>query len=175
MITFDSAQKVFKLETHNSSYIIGLADENYLLNLYYGSYLPDTNLWANAKRLKSASFSPANPHIPNEEFSTDVAPMEYSCNGSGDFRISALAIKNVDGNTVTDIRYVSHKIYKGKPSIAPLPSVYLNNDDEADTLEILTEDKVTGAFVTLIYTASSICIVRIVTILTLLILIQLLL
>lgn len=153
MITFDSLQKVFKLDTPNSSYIIGLGDENYLLNLYYGAYLPDANLWANAKRLKSASFSPANPHIPNEEFSTDVAPMEYSCNGSGDFRISALAIKNADGNTVTDIRYVSHKIYKGKPSLAPLPSVYVNNDDEADTLEIVTEDKVTGAVVTLIYTA----------------------
>ena len=152
MITFDSLQKNFKLDTPNSSYIIGLGDENYLLNLYYGAYLPDANLWANTKRIKSASFSPANPHIPNEEFSTDVAPMEYSCNGSGDFRISALAIKNSDGNTVTDIRYVSHKIYKGKPSLAPLPSVYINNDDEADTLEILTEDKVTGAVVTLIYT-----------------------
>lgn len=152
MITFNSAQKVFKLDTPKSSYIIGLADENYLINLYYGTYLPDANLWANAKRIRSASFSPSNPHIPHEAFSTDVAPMEYSCNGSGDFRISALAIKNIDGNTVTDIRYVSHKIYKGKPSLAPLPSVYLNNEDEADTLEILTEDKVTGALVILIYT-----------------------
>ena len=153
MITFDSVQKIFKLDTPNSSYVIGVNSENYLLNLYYGAYLPDANLWANSKRIKSASFSPANPHIPHEEFSTDVAPMEYSCNGSGDFRISALAIKNKDGNTTTDIRYVSHKLYTGKPSLAPLPHVYLNNDDEADTLEILTEDCVTGAKVTLIYTA----------------------
>ncbi len=153
MITFDSSKKVFKLDTPNSSYVIGLGEENYLLNLYYGAYLPDANLWGNSKRIRSASFSPSNPHIPYEAFSTDVAPMEYSCNGSGDFRISALAIKNADGNTTTDIRYVSHKIYKGKPSLSPLPHVYLNNDDEADTLEILTEDKVTGAKVTLIYTA----------------------
>ncbi len=155
MITFNSEQKIFKLDTPNSSYIIGLGAENYLLNLYYGAFLPDTDadLWSNAKRSRSASFSPSNPHIPNEEFSSDVAPMEYSCNGSGDFRISALAIKNSDGNTTTDIRYVSHKIYEGKPSLSPLPHTYLNNDDEADTLEILTEDKVTGAKVTLIYTA----------------------
>lgn len=153
MITYDEQQRILKLDTKNSSYVIGIFDENYLLNLYYGKKLPDANLWNNAKRNKSASFSPANPHIPNESFSTDVAPMEYSVNGSGDFRISALAIRNADGNTVTDIRYVSHKIYPGKPSIAPLPSLYLNHDDEADTLEILTEDKVTGAEVTLIYTA----------------------
>jgi len=153
MITFNASQKIFKLDTPNSSYVIGVGDENYLLNLYYGAYIPDDNLWANAKRIKSASFSPANKNIPREEFSTDVAPMEYSCNGSGDFRISALAIKNVHGNTTTDIRYVSHKLYKGKPSLAPLPSVYVNNDDEADTLEILAEDRVTGVKVTLIYTA----------------------
>lgn len=153
MITYDEQQRILKLDTKNSSYVIGIFDENYLLNLYYGKKLPDANLWNNAKRNKSASFSPANPHIPNESFSTDVAPMEYSVNGSGDFRISALAIRNADGNTVTDVRYVSHKIYPGKPSLSPLPSLYLNRDDEADTLEILTEDKVTGAQVTLFYTA----------------------
>lgn len=152
MISFDENKRTLKLDTKNSSYVIGIFDENYILNLYYGEYLPDCNLWANAKRIKNASFSPANPHIPNEEFSTDVFPMEYGCNGSGDFRISALAIKNSDGNSVVDIRYVSHKIYKGKPDISPLPHIYLNSDDEADTLEILTEDKVTGAEVTLYYT-----------------------
>ncbi len=153
MISFDENKKILKLDTKNSSYVIGIFDEGYLLNLYYGAYLPDCNLWANAKRPKYASFSPANPHIPNEEFSSDVAPMEYGCNGSGDMRISALAIRNSNGNSVTDIRYISHKIYKGKPDISPLPHVYVNNEDEADTLEILTQDKVTGAVVTLYYTA----------------------
>lgn len=152
MISYIEDKKIFKLDTVNSSYVIGIYQQDYILNLHYGSFIPDCNLWHNIKRMKNASFSPANPHIPNEEFSTDVEPMEYSCNGSGDFRISALAIKNSDGNTVTDIRYISHKIYKGKTDISPLPHTYLNNDDEADTLEILAEDKTTGAIVTLIYT-----------------------
>ena len=152
MISFDTSKRIFKLDTANSTYAIGIFNENYILNLYYGAYLPDCNLWGNKKRIKNASFSPANIHIPHEDFSSDVEPMEYSCNGSGDFRISALSIKNADGNTVTDIRYVSHKIYKGKPDLSPLPHVYLNNDDEADTLEILAEDKVTGVLVTLYYT-----------------------
>ncbi len=153
MITFNSNDKIFKLDTPDTSYVIGIGAENYILNLYYGAFIPDCNLWTNAKRIKSASFSPANPHIPHEEFSTDVAPMEYSCNGSGDFRISALSVRNSHGNTVTDIRYTGHKIYKGKPSLSPLPSLYLNSDDEADTLEIYAEDAVTGVKVTLIYTA----------------------
>lgn len=153
MITFDASQKIFKLDTPHSSYVIGIYEENYLLNLYYGAKLPDTNLWANANRRKSASFSPSNPHFENENTSVDVLPMEYPTNGAGDFRISALKIKNSDGNCVTDVRYVSHKIYKGKPSLAPQPAVYVNSDEEADTLEILTEDALTGVRVTLIYTA----------------------
>lgn len=152
MISFIEEKNILKLDTKNTSYVIGIYDENYILNLYYGAYIPDCNLWGNIKRHKNASFSPANPHIAHENFSSDVEPMEYGCNGSGDFRISALAIKNADGNSVTDIRYISHKICKGKPDISPLPHTYLNNDDEADTLEILTEDKVTGVNVTLYYT-----------------------
>lgn len=112
MITFDAQKRIFKLDTPNSSYVIGIFDENYLLNLYYGEKIPDVNLWANAKRLKSSSFSPANPNFKDEYASVDVLPMEYPTNGAGDFRISALKIKNSDGNSVTDIRYVSHKIYE---------------------------------------------------------------
>ena len=153
MISFIHDKKILKLDTANTSYVIGIFEQDYLLNLYYGAYIPDCNLWGNMKRIHNASFSPSNPHIPNESFSTDVAPMEYGCNGSGDFRISALAVKNHHGNTVTDIRYVSHKIYKGKPDISPLPHTYTNNNDEADTLEILTTDKVTGVNVILYYTA----------------------
>ncbi len=55
---------------------------------------------------------------------------------------SALSIRNADGNTVTDMRYEGHRIYAGKPSIDPLPAVYLNSESEADTLEIDMADKV---------------------------------
>ncbi len=153
MISFDKEKNIFKLDTPSSSYIIGVNKENYLINLHYGAFLPDTNLWQAVDRWGYASFSPANPHFPGESFSPDVAPLEYPGNGCGDMRISALAIKNVHGNTVTDVRYLSHKIYRGKPSLEGLPHTYTNNDDEADTLEILALDKVTGANVTLIYTA----------------------
>ena len=151
MITFDPVQKTLKLDSPNSSYVIGIHEEKYLLNLYYGAYLPDNNLWGNAVRAPFASFSPRNPH--NDSFSPDTAPMEYGCNGSGDMRISALSVRNCFGNTTTDVRYVSHRIYAGKPDLFPLPHIYLNSDEEADTLEILTEDIATGAQAVLYYTA----------------------
>ena len=87
------------------------------------------------ERHVNASFSLANPVIGENGFTPDCAPMEYGTNGAADFRVSALSIRNANGDTTTDIRYVGHKIYKGKPSLSPLPYVYTNNDDEADTLD----------------------------------------
>ncbi len=92
-ITYDSQNKTFKLDTKTSTYIIQVYHEGYLLNLYYGALIPDTFISMRDKRSCNASFSPANPIITENGFSPDTAPMEYGCNGAGDFRISALAVR----------------------------------------------------------------------------------
>ncbi|MCR4615376.1 MAG: alpha-galactosidase [Clostridiales bacterium] len=156
-IIFYEKEKIFKLDTSDTSYVIKIYDENYLLNLYYGKKIPDVNFKGFEKRLPSASFSPSNPVIGEHGFSPDSAPIEYGCNGAGDFRISALSVRNANGDNVTDIRYVSHKIYAGKKPIPSLPSTYANTDDEAQILEITTEDKVTGLQAVLVYTVFENC------------------
>lgn len=151
-IIFDSSQKIFKLDTPESSYILKIYDENYLVHLYYGARIPDYNLPHFEDRAMFASFSPWNANLTGSSFSPDVYPFEIGCNGCGDMRISGLQIRNADGNASTDVRYVSHKIYPGKPALEGLPSLYANTDDECTTLEVVMLDKVTGAEVTLIYT-----------------------
>lgn len=151
-IIYDSKNKTFKLDTATSSYIIKIYDENYILNLYYGAKIPDTYVPDRECVSPNASFSPANPVIGEHGFSPDSAPMEYGTNGAGDFRISALAVRNSNGDSVTDIRYMGHKIYKGKPEIPGQPSTYANSEDEAETLELYAEDAVTGLKITLYYT-----------------------
>ena len=151
-ICFDSENKIFKLDTKTSSYIFQVFEEDYLIHLYYGAYIPDNGVEDLAMRCCNASFSPANATIGEHGFSCDSWPMEYSCNGTGDMRISALAIRNHHGNASTDIRYVSHRIIKGKPALEGLPSLYTMSDDDATTLEVETLDKVTGAKVYLYYT-----------------------
>ena len=151
-IVFDSEKRIFKLDTATSSYVIEIYKENFLAHLYYGAKIPDTNLSAFKFRTPFASFSPNNINVDDWKFSPDVCPLEYQGEGSGDFRISAVAIRNSDGNNVTDMRYKSHKIYSGKPSIEGLPSLYVEDDSEATTLEILTEDSVTGIQTVLFYT-----------------------
>lgn len=151
-ILFDKNNKTFQLNTKTSSYIIKVFEEGYLLNLYYGAPIPETYISGRECRRGSVSFSPSNPFVKTPGFRPDTAPMEYGCNGAGDFRISALAVRNQNGDSVTDVRYMGHRIYDGKPEIPGMPSTYANTQDEAQTLEIDALDVVTGVKVTLYYT-----------------------
>ena len=59
MISFDSKNKTFKLDTPNTSYVIGVVDFDQLVNLYYGDKIADTEgLEARSFRPRCASFSP---------------------------------------------------------------------------------------------------------------------
>ncbi len=152
-ITFNEEKRIFKIDSLDSTYAIGIFEQNFLVHLYYGKKIPDDNLLKLAYRGGFASISPNVAGCSDNEFSLDIQPMEYSCNGSGDFRLAALSIKDSGGHTTTDIRYIGHRIYNGKPKLDGLPSTYCNTDDEAQTLEIDTLDSFTGAKVTLYYTA----------------------
>ena len=136
-IIFDEQRKIFKLDTLESTYAIGIR-EGFLIHLYYGKRISDDNLWTMPFRGYFASISPNNVSVDDYKFSLDVQPMEYSCNGSGDFRLAALSIKDSMGRTTTDIRYLDHKIYNGKPKLKGLPATYCNDDSEAQTLELIT-------------------------------------
>lgn len=93
-----------------------------------------------------------NPYEAGEDrtYSMDVLPQELPCQGTGDFRSSAVVIKNSDGSYGCDFRYQGYRITKGKYGIPGLPAVYADRD-EAETLEIYMEDKVTKVKVTLLY------------------------
>ena len=151
-IIFNEENRMFKLDTATSSYIIEIYEENYLLHLYYGAKIPDMNVSGLKYKSGFASFSPSNINIADWRFSPDVAPMEFSGEGTGDFRISAVAIRNADGNNSTDFRYKSHKIYSGKNGIEGMPALYVEDEADATTLEIVTEDKTTGVEAILYYT-----------------------
>ena len=151
-IHFFENNRIFKLDTPGSSYAFMVHPKDYLLHLYYGNRIDDTNLGYLADTSRHNSVSPSVEWDPKEQFSKDIARMEYSCNGCGDLRGTALKIRRAEGTDDTDILYISHKIYHGKPKLPGQPATYAA-EDEADTLEILCRDNVSGAEVTLVYTA----------------------
>ena len=93
-----------------------------------------------------------NPYDAGEDrtYSMDTLPQEFPCYGNGDFRSTAFAVENADGSMSCDLRYKSHTIFDGKYNLQGLPAVYAS-EEEAQTLEILMEDPVTGVKVVLLY------------------------
>ena len=43
-VCFDSENRIFKLDTKTSSYIFQVFEEDYLIHLYYGAYIPDNGV-----------------------------------------------------------------------------------------------------------------------------------
>lgn len=151
-IQFFPENRIFKLDSKDTSYVLQVGNYNYLLHLYYGARVSDAELGYLAYTCPHGAHFPRveSENAENPFFSKDLHRMEYSCNGCGDFRGSALTIKRSVGTEDTDIQYVSHKIYAGKPKIAGQPATYAD-ENEAATLEILCKDNVSGAEVTLFY------------------------
>ena len=151
-VLFDSEKKIFKLDSAKSSYIIKIAAEGYVSHLYYGAYVSDGDLtYLLNPNMGNASFSASIASPVEHSYTLDTHPQEYSCNGTGDFRASALSLRGASGSSATDIRYVSHKIYAGKPAIPGMPATYANDDSDCDTLEITARDSLIGAEITLYY------------------------
>lgn len=154
-ILYDAESRIFRLDTDVSTYAFMIYEEGYLVHLYYGPRVPDTAALARYMcRGWFDSFSPRNPKMDDFghiQFSLDFTPQEYSVSGSGDFRASALQVRSPAGDCVTDLRYVSHRIFPGKPALEGLPATFAK-EGEAGTLEVEARDPVTGVKVFLLYT-----------------------
>lgn len=140
---------LFQIITKNTEYQIKADKYGVLKHLWYGEktgtdmeYLleyPDVGFSGNI-------YDAGN----DRAYSLDTLPLEYSCEGVGDYRIPAAAVINPDGSSALDLRYQSYRISKGKYGIKGLPAVYAD-ESEADTLEIILKDNCSDIEVTLKY------------------------
>ncbi|MGH4050885.1 MAG: alpha-galactosidase [Clostridium sp.] len=149
-ITFEQATKSFHLQTGNTSYVMQIYKDGYLAHLYWGRRLrmPISNELL-ALKLRG-SFS-ANPDNEDDSFSLDTLPQEFPSYGNTDLRVPAYEVQLENGTTITDLRFVSYDILKGKPALIGLPSTYVENEDEALTLEIVMFDSLINLKVVLAY------------------------
>ena len=151
-VSFNENSRQFRLRANKTDYIIKIAPGGDLLaHVYFGSSIPDEDL----TYLLRFDENPWTPEQNNRDRGTymDNLPFEYPCFGIGDYRDSSFMISAPDGTSTCDLRYKSHKIYKGKPKLEGLPATFATDKSPCDTLEIVTEDRTAGLEVTLIYTA----------------------
>lgn len=155
-ITINNKHNIFNLQAGETSYVIKVMDDGLLAHLYWGKLIKDEDLSYMLRLEERCSFSP-NANSLNPAVSPDTLPQEYPAYGAGDFRHPAFQLLLENGSTVTDLRVQSYRVFKGKPQLNGLPSVYIEDADEADTLEIEMLDSLIGFRAILSYTAYNNC------------------
>ena len=150
-VFYSEKDRSFRLDANNTSYMMKYTEEGYLCHVYFGAKVPDDDLGY----LLRFDESPLTPLENNRDRATflDTTPFEYSCFGIGDYREAAFKILDDKGMTAADLRYKSHKIYKGKPALEGMPATFATDSSGCETLEITLEDKPLGLEVVLVYTA----------------------
>ena len=148
-IRYDEANRIFELDTRNTSYRIGIADEEgFVGHIYYGQKIRPQKC-DQFLRTCEAPFVPSKNNRERCSF-MDAFPTEYSGNGIGDYRESCIAVKTANGSRTVDLKFVDYDIVNGKPRISGLPASFAG-EEEVQTLVVHMMDGGCGIDVDLIY------------------------
>ena len=149
-IYFDEKNKVFNLQTKNTSYIFAVIQDKYLFHMHYGKKVSSVcNVEEYARQF---NMNYATEDSTSNGVIGDYLPQEFSTFGSADYRKPTFHAQYENGGTVSKFSYKGYKIYGGKPALSGLPATYAESDSEATTLEIYLKDEYSGLEATLLYT-----------------------
>ena len=150
-IFYHETSQEFHLKNESVSYIMKVLKNGQIGQLYYGSAIPDKEDFG---YYIETMHRPMSSYLfeGNLTYSLEHLKQEYPSYGTTDYREPAFEILQENGSRISDFVYESHKIYDGKPELQGLPAVYVEEKEEAQTLEIILRDSLTGAKMTLYYT-----------------------
>lgn len=111
-IEFQQDKQLFTLNTKHTTYQMKVDRLGFLLHLYYGERISGNMDYLLTYYDRGFSGNPADAGN-DRTYSMDALPQEYPHLGTGDYRNTALVIRNADGSEYCDLRYVSHEIKRG--------------------------------------------------------------
>lgn len=153
-IRFNELEKEFHLYNGKISYLIKVLPNNQLGHLYFGKYVKDKESF---KYLLEGGYRPLATYVFEKDYflSLQHTRQEYPSYGTTDFHYPAFDIIQSNGSHIMNFEYQSHVILKGKKKLEGLPATYVEEEHEADTLEITLYDSLTKTQLILSYTIYS--------------------
>ncbi|MFA5006861.1 MAG: alpha-galactosidase [Candidatus Izemoplasmatales bacterium] len=152
MILFDEAKKTFHLFTANTSYVCRILPSGHLGHVYYGARLADP---VDPAALEIAHRIEVGSQIVYDEadrsFNLNLARLEISSYGKGDYRDPMVHFQLSDGSRITDFKVVGHEILADKPSFPGLPETDAGDRGPIPTLRVEVFDPVAGLAIDLYY------------------------
>ena len=150
-IIFNEKTKEFHLFNKEISYIFNIMPNSQLGHLYFGKNVKHRNSFEHLFQVEARALT-ACVFEGDLTFSLEHVKQEYPSYGTTDFREPAFEILQKNGSRITDFKYRSNHIFKGKKKLKGLPATYVESEDEATTLEIILYDDLINVELTLSYT-----------------------
>ena len=111
MISYNSEKQIFKMDTKNTSYVIGFLNDTLLLNLYYGKKLKNFDYEMSDLAMIGRVCSSVEAGL-GDTAQGEIQSLDFSTFGNADLRLPTLHLKYADGSVISRFKYHSHKIYK---------------------------------------------------------------
>jgi len=146
MLDYYEDEKVFYLNTLNSTYIFMINEQFHLEHLYYGSKvnrLKDINSIRLKYEFEQGSATSYNAE--NKGYMLNNTLLEVSNFGKGDYREPTVHIELDSAHRTLDFKYQSHSIIKNR-KIKNLPET-----KKEETLEVILKDEDENIFLKLFY------------------------
>ena len=149
-IIYNDADKTYTLTTKNTMYQMKVDELGVLEHTYYGKKMEYMDMHYGVECDFGASFSPNPGDYPEGKwaYSYNALHQELSCAGIGDYRLTAMGVRNGDGSFAAEPRFVSASIEQGKYSLEGLPAFY---GEDAKTLVVTLKDTVHDIYFHLYY------------------------
>lgn len=96
-IYYQQEHRIFTLDTKNTTYQMKADRYGVLLHIYYGAKISGNMDYLLTYYDRGFSGNPADVGR-DRTYSMDILPQEYPCAGTGDYRSTALVIRNTDGS-----------------------------------------------------------------------------
>lgn len=151
LIFVDEEKKQFHLTNGKVSYLFYVMKNGHLGSLYFGKAIYSLSELSYVQE----EFSPTTytSHLFGDRaFSLETKRQEFPVYGTTDYREPALSIRQVNGSHISNFIYRDYFITKGKPVLHGLPATYTENEDDAETIQIVLEDSTLNAKLVLCYT-----------------------
>ena len=147
--------RVFKLDTARTSYILAISDHGHPQHIYYGARLPEADVEALVLKNTIVLGSLVEYSKDTPGYSLDTLLLEYSGNGKGDYRHSPTEFILPDGTFTTDFIFDSYEV-SGAPYTSDCGLPFAIGKGQTLSLR-LKDNKYPDAVLTLNYTVFEDC------------------
>lgn len=150
-IHFNEQEREFHIQGLDFSYIFKVLKNNQLGHLYFGKRIRHRHSFSHLLKVSERANS-AYPLEDDPAFSLEMIKQEYPSYGTSDYREPSFQLIYEDGSRISNYEYKDHQIYQGKPTLDGLPATYVENENEAITLEVHLFDFLKNSELILYYT-----------------------